>query len=465
MLRFRCSLACLASLLWSAVVFAAPAAVGQPDPNLQRISLPRVELLSPDGVPMFVNYQGYLTDTLGMPVSATLAMRFSIYTDSSGGTLLWSRDLTVPVTQGVFNAKLPLAAGDTSIFMAGQRRWLELRVGSWTLSPRTEITTMAYGLRSVYTDNADMLDSRHGYQYIYNRTSVQPSSNWWISGSGRAEGQLMALAGVYGQYSDTTSFGVRGHNTHALGTGVAGSGSNDTLYFVRGGSGGAFSCRHIGLFAYAHDTTGTAVAVMGNRISDSVYTLAQGSGGAFNGTAVGVYGLARNLTGDRCGGFFRNMGADTCFAYVAYRYSNADYRVLGEGACTGTFDSPEGQRLLFSMESPQMLVEDFGSGRLESGHCRVNLDPALLSGVVADAGNPLRVFVTLNDNCNGVYVKPDGTGFDVYELQNGKSSAQFTWRVVAVRRGYEGVRMPAAPAAPENRATPVHSHTAVPAQH
>lgn len=450
---------CLTGFLAGAVL-AAPAVSGVPDPALQQADLPQAELYSPDGVPMFVNYQGYLTDTVGTPISATLAMRFSIYTDSSGGSSLWSRDLTVTVIQGVFNAKLPLAAGDTSIFMAGQRRWLELRVGNWTLSPRTEITTMAYGLRSVYCDNSDMLDGRHGYQFIYNTTSIQPSSNWWISGSGRAEGQLTALAGVYGQFSDTFSFGVRGHNTHARGTGVAGSGSNDTLFYLRGGSGGAFSCRHIGLFAYAHDTTGTAVAVMGNRISDSVYTLAQGSGGAFNGTTVGVYGLARNLTGDRCGGFFRNMGADTCYAYVAYRYSNADYRVLGEGLCAGAFDTPEGERMLFSMESPQAIVEDFGTGRLAGGRCRVNLDAKLLSGIVADAANPLMVFITLNDNCNGVYVKTDGTGFDVYELQNGKSSAQFTWRVVAVRRGYEGMRMPAAPSALEHRATPVHTHVA-----
>ncbi|MEO0085167.1 MAG: hypothetical protein ABIK37_00910 [candidate division WOR-3 bacterium] len=463
MLKFFRLTVCVTGLL-GGLALAVPVSVGQLDLNLQGAEPPSVELYSPDGVPMFVNYQGYLTDTLGVPISATLAMRFSIYTDSSGGTLLWSRDLTVTVTQGVFNAKLPLAAGDTSLFMAGQRRWLELRVGSWTLSPRTEITTMAYGLRSVYSDNSDMLDSRHGYQFIYNTTSVQPSSNWWITGTGRAEGQLIAMTGVYGQFNDTSSFGVRGHNTHARGTGVAGSGSNDTLFYLRGGSGGAFSCRHIGLFAYAHDTTGTAVAVMGNRISDSVYTLTQGSGGSFNGTTVGVYGLARNLTGDRCGGFFRNMGADTCFAYVAYRYSNADHRVLGEGTCTGTFDTPEGKRLLFSMESPQALVEDFGMGRLDGGHCRVNLDSRLLSGVVADAANPLHVFITLNDNCNGVYVKTDGTGFDVYELQNGKSSAQFTWRVVAVRRGYEGMRLPAAPAVPEHRATPVHTHLAPPAR-
>uniref|UniRef100_A0A7C4G9K3 Uncharacterized protein n=1 Tax=candidate division WOR-3 bacterium TaxID=2052148 RepID=A0A7C4G9K3_UNCW3 len=456
--------ACFVGVLAGALS-AAPVGVSQPDPALLQTDLPRVEVYSPDGVPMFINYQGYLTDTLGTPITATLAMRFSIYADSSGGAPLWSRDLSsVSVIQGVFSVKLPLAAGDTSVFMGGQRRWLELRVGTWTLSPRTEITSMAYALRSVYCDNSDMLDGRHAHQFIYNGTSVQPSSNWWITGFGRAEGQLMAFGGVYGQFSDTGSFGVRGHNVHARGTGVAGSGSGDTLFFLRGGSGGAFSCRRIGLFAYAHDTTGTAIATMGNRISDSVYTLVQGSGGAFNGTTVGVYGLARNLTGDRCGGFFRNMGADTCFAYVAYRYSNTDHRVLGEGACTGTFDTPDGRRLLFSMESPLALVEDFGTGRLDGGHCRVDLDSRFLSGILVDAANPLRVFVTLNDNCNGVYVKTDGTGFDVYELQNGKSSAGFNWRAVAVRRGYQGMRMPAAPAALEHRALPVQSSPLHPAQ-
>ena len=53
----------------------------------------------------------------------------------------------------------------------------------------------------------------------------------------------------------------------------------------------------------------------------------------------------------------------------------------------------------------------------------------------------MRVYVTLNDRCRGVYVKKGTTGFDVIELDDGTSNAAFDWRVVAKRRGYEDARM------------------------
>lgn len=433
---------------------------------VEPVNLPRAEVGIQDGVPMFINYQGYLTNANGDPINATLSMVFEIYDAEAGGNRLWwQTHSSVLVQQGVFNVKLQLQESDTIIFRLGERRWLQLTVSGTRLSPRTEITSMAYGIHSAKADNADKLDGRHADEFIYNSTTLQPNANFWISGSGIAGGQFRASAievigpAIYGTNANGSNFGVWGHNSNSSGTGVVGSGNNDTLFYLINGSGGAFSARRFGLFAYAHDTNGTGIATMGNRISDTVWTLAAGCGGSFNGTTFGIYGLARNLTGDRAGGYFRTYGADSIKTYIAYNYGATRYGILSDGTKSTIMATSSGRRVLFCPEAPQPFFEDFGEARLVNGHCRVNLDPVFLECVTVDQGHPLRVFVTLTDECNGVYVKSDATGFDVYELQNGKSNAGFYYRVIGLRRGDESLRFPLAPESPVEMAVPVKSQS------
>jgi hypothetical protein len=75
----------------------------------------------------------------------------------------------------------------------------------------------------------------------------------------------------------------------------------------------------------------------------------------------------------------------------------------------------------------------------------MDLDPLFSDCITVDAAHPLKVFVQLEDDCRGVYVSKDATGFDVHELQGGTSSARFSWRVLAKWKGYEDRRLPTAP--------------------
>jgi hypothetical protein len=446
----------LVLLIAAGIIFAA-----------EQIGQSWAEINAQDGVPMYINYQGYLTDANGNPITASLSMLFEIYDAETGGNRLWFQTLpSVVVQQGVFNVKLQLQEADTSIFRLGERRWLQLTVSGQRLSPRTEITSMAYGIHSAKADNADKLDGRHDSEFIYNSTTLQQNANFWIDGSGIAGGQFRASAigisngpAIYGTNSNGSNFGVWGHNSNSSGTGVAGSGNNDTLFYLVNGSGGSFSARRFGLFAYAHDTNGTGIATMGNRISDTVWTLGDGCGGAFNGTKFGVYGLARNLTGDRCGGFFRTYGNDSVKTWISYNLGSTRYGILSDGNKSTIMATSAGKRVLFAPEAPQPFFEDFGTARLENGHCRVNLDPIFLDCIAVNQDHPLLVFITLADDCNGVYVKTDATGFDVYELQNGKSNAGFYYRVIGLRKGDENVRFPVAPEPPAELGVPVKAQS------
>jgi hypothetical protein len=103
------------------------------------------------------------------------------------------------------------------------------------------------------------------------------------------------------------------------------------------------------------------------------------------------------------------------------------------------------------------VFQDYGIGQLNNGVARIDLDPLLTQSIFVDNTHPLKVFVTLEGDCNGVYVTDKSSeGFTVKELQNGSSNVQFSWQIVASRADtrdtngnviskHVGVRFPAGP--------------------
>jgi len=133
-----------------------------------------------------------------------------------------------------------------------------------------------------------------------------------------------------------------------------------------------------------------------------------------------------------------NVGIGTANP-TAKLYVNGD--LCATGAKNAVVPTHLGMTKVYSQESPEVWFEDFGSGRLREGEVAIELDPTFLEMVTIDDRHPLRVFVTLEDECNGVYVVPGETSFVVREQQHGRSSAPFSYRVVAKRKGFEDVRL------------------------
>ena len=95
---------------------------------------------------------------------------------------------------------------------------------------------------------------------------------------------------------------------------------------------------------------------------------------------------------------------------------------------------------LYAMESPQNWYEDFGSGRLANGSAKVGLESTFAETV--NANSDYHVFLTPEGDCRGLYVShKTASGFEVHELGGGQSNVAFSYRVVALRRGFESVRM------------------------
>jgi hypothetical protein len=112
------------------------------------------------------------------------------------------------------------------------------------------------------------------------------------------------------------------------------------------------------------------------------------------------------------------------------------------GNITPVVPVDHGQRhvALYYVEAPQNWFEDFGSGQLASGAATVPLDPTFTQTV--DTVSDYHVFLTPEGDCRGLYVShKTATGFEVREFGDGQSNIAFSYRVVALRQGYQSVRL------------------------
>jgi len=108
-------------------------------------------------VPGLINYQGTLTDEYGVALDTTVAMTFSIYTDSTGGLTEWSETQPdVLVSSGVFNVLLGSVNTLTVGVFRAPVRWLGVQVsGDPELEPRQRITAVGYSFWAAEADTAE----------------------------------------------------------------------------------------------------------------------------------------------------------------------------------------------------------------------------------------------------------------------------------------------------------------------
>lgn len=100
-------------------------------------------------IPETINYQGYLTNSDGVPIDGPVAMVFSLYDVSTGGTALWSESQNVSVTNGIYSVILGTGTpifGSLGTLAFDKQYYLGIRVGSdpADMTPRQPLTSVAY---------------------------------------------------------------------------------------------------------------------------------------------------------------------------------------------------------------------------------------------------------------------------------------------------------------------------------
>lgn len=243
--------------------------------------------------------------------------------------------------------------------------------------------------------------------------------NYGVSGFSTLGG-----VGVYGE-NNGTGFGIYGSSTK---TGFGVYGFSASGVGVLGATASSTSFGTIGLNSNA---AGTAVVGIGNNLTIAGSTLAAGSGGSFKGLSTGLVAVTSS-TGESQAIYTINNGA-AC--RVNHFNGTTQYKILGTGTVSTVVDGLNGEKVtLHCSESPEIYFEDYGEGKLLNGKVRISIDPIFAKNVTVNEKHPLRVFIQLEGNCNGVYVTNKSVNsFDVVELNNGKSNISFQWHIVCNR--------------------------------
>lgn len=244
-------------------------------------------------------------------------------------------------------------------------------------------------------------------------TAVSTANDYPINGYTTGQGN----AAIYGQHSTLATAG----NTNVAGAfdgigtgystqpgwniGVAGTGDEAGVY---GSSSTSSGNRQGGYFTTTNGTSTQSIA----------------SVAGFTTTGNDYYG-----------GFFDGNQNTGDWAYVGIRTGGTNYKIIGGGTVSTVVKDENNQnRVLFCPESPEITFTDSGTGKLTNGIAEIKIDPILSKNIFVDEKHPLKVFVQLEGDCNGVYVTEKSTeGFIVKELQNGNSNVAFSWQLIASR--------------------------------
>jgi len=95
-------------------------------------------------VPHLLGYQGRLLRADGTAASGTAQVDFLVYAADTGGVPLWQEVQTLGLSDGYYSTFLGLVSVPSESLFDGSARWLEVRIGSETLSPRQQLGAVPY---------------------------------------------------------------------------------------------------------------------------------------------------------------------------------------------------------------------------------------------------------------------------------------------------------------------------------
>jgi hypothetical protein len=240
-----------------------------------------------------------------------------------------------------------------------------------------------------------------------------------------------------------------------LGAGISGSHVDGYGVYANTGNGDPNTSAHNGHAA------GGFLLDNDNNVSTSGSSAYAKLAGKDNLSPNGILGAQGLLYG----GYFQGGVSAQSYSYAGLKYNHnsaggggTDYKVIGNGvASTIILDENKTPRIMFCPEAPEVLFEDYGVAKLNDGEAYITLDKILAASMKIDEKHPLKVFIQLEGDCNGVFVTDkSNTGFRVKELNKGNSNVSFSWHIVGSRADskdekgninseFENLRLPVGP--------------------
>jgi hypothetical protein len=271
-------------------------------------------------VPNTINYQGFLTDaTTGQPQNATVSVTFKLYDALTAGNLLYTETQSVTPTNGTFNVQIGSVVGtplfNTLVF--DKPCWLEITLGTQTLSPRQPLASSATALRAKVADSLAPVPGTGASNVALGEGALQAATNSFSD----------TATGFHALYSNTTGWYNTAIGESALFTNNAGAYNTATgasaLYSNINGSENTAS----GYAALSSNTIGYENIANGSNALQSNTT-------GYKNTASGFAAMNNNTTASHNVA----LGFD---ALISQSFSNG-------GAAWDSYNTAVGSQALFS---------------------------------------------------------------------------------------------------------------------
>src|SRR5215471_14556456 len=129
-------------------------AVPQSDNALQTTATVTPSAAEAPGIPHLVRFTGVIRDTAGKPVTGTVNLTFSFYTEERGGTAIWSESQNVTLNnQGHYTVLLGASESSglpADLFNHNQVRWVgvQARLPDAAENPRVLLTDVPFALKA-----------------------------------------------------------------------------------------------------------------------------------------------------------------------------------------------------------------------------------------------------------------------------------------------------------------------------
>jgi hypothetical protein len=226
--------------------------------------------------------------------------------------------------------------------------------------------------------------------------------------------------------------GVQGFGVGPGGAGVHGISKDNGAFGVFGESNGDVYLDNEGAVYQPVGVLGSCSGVGGIGI------LGECSQGNYTGPhhivypTIAVFGIS--VSGGLAGGFAGDV------KIVGNLQVEGNFDVIHPGTKAAVMPFPDGShRRLYSIESPESWFEDFGIGHLAKGRAEVQLAGDFAS--VVESAN-YHVFLSEYDDNNALFVtNRTPTGFAVRAKSSKTASGTFSYRIVAMRKDFEGRRL------------------------
>jgi hypothetical protein len=327
-------------------------------------------------VPKQISYQGRLTNSVGTPVNDTLALVFTICSDSLCAHQLWTETLSsVAVIQGIFDVQLGSEEPIPATVFSGKLRWLSISFHGQTVNRRLALSSVPYAYQSLAADTADYARNAGSFDCVgcdnVFVNSVGPDSVCTTSGTAFF-GRVLAndskyTIGILGYAANSSSgivyggrFSAEGYGT-GIQYGVSGYAYGNSAAAVYGSYGWAQSSSsgtgYGGFFKTISSGTGEHHGVRGEASSGTTAHAYGVSGQGENSSAGQAYGgnfvTTSTGTGDHFGVYARADGSSAGTTYgVVGQSSNLGSGVAYGGSFVAIAGAGTGQKIGVYAYSP-----------------------------------------------------------------------------------------------------------------